>query len=123
MRIVTWNCNGALRRKLSEVDQLQSDIVVVQECENPAEFGGEYGNWADQYAWAGSNKNKGIGVFVKGDLSITPLDWPDYGLAQFLPVRINNELDILAVWTKQTTPAHFAMSDSSGNILICTGQS
>lgn len=107
VRIVTWNCNGALRRKLAEIDAIQADILVIQECESPAQFGRDYEIWAGQYVWEGVNKNKGVGVFVKGNLAIRPLDWPNDGLAQFLPVRINDEFDILAVWTKQTRNSAF----------------
>ena len=37
MRIVTWNCNGAFRKKYSrlKIDDKYPDILVIQECENP----------------------------------------------------------------------------------------
>lgn len=108
MRIVTWNCNGALRRKLEQIDVLQADVLVIQECEDPAQSTADYAAWADQYIWTGSNKNKGLGVFVKGDHSIVPLDWPNNGLEQFLPVRISDEFDLLAVWTKQAGGGAFS---------------
>ena len=36
MRIVTWNCNGAFRKKYSrlKIDDKYPDILVIQECEN-----------------------------------------------------------------------------------------
>jgi exonuclease III len=107
MRIVTWNCNGAFRRKLEQIDVLQADVLVIQECEDPSRSNADYATWAGQHIWAGSNKNKGLGVFVKGDTSIAALDWPSEGLEQFLPVRINDEFDLLAVWTKQAGGAAF----------------
>jgi exonuclease III len=101
MRIVTWNCNGAFRRKFEQIGELQADICVIQECEDPAQSNADYLRWAGQYVWSGSNKNRGIGVFVKGDFTISLLDWPNNGLEQFLPVRINDDFNLLAVWTKR----------------------
>jgi exonuclease III len=75
MRFVTWNCNGAFRRKLEQVEALKADVLVIQECENPAQYSGEYEIWSGNYLWTGTNKTRGLGVFVKGALSIKPLDW------------------------------------------------
>jgi exonuclease III len=102
VRIVTWNCNGAFRNKLDQLEALQADILIIQECEDPVKIGGGYLEWAGQHVWDGANKSKGLGVFVKGDFSIARLGWPSDGLEQLLPVRINDEFDLLAVWTKQT---------------------
>ncbi len=99
MKIVTWNCNGALRKKYDALDAFDADLLVVQECEDPAQSTKAYAEWAGNYLWTGGSKNKGLGVFPKKGISIEKLDWPDDGLQQFLPCRVNDQFNLLAVWT------------------------
>lgn len=80
---------------------LEADVYVIQECEDPAVSTPDYQDWAGDHFWAGNIAHKGIGVFVKNGLSLAPLDWPDHGLQQFLPVQIDGRLNLLAVWTKR----------------------
>ena len=118
MKIVTWNCNGALRRKLLAVDELNADVLVVQECEDLARSTEDYRRWAGGYLWIGESPNRGIGIFPKNGHSVRALDWhgvfrlaglesqseaiqwasPDLRL--FLPFSIDDQLTGLAVWTK-----------------------
>ncbi len=49
MKIVTWNCQGALRSKIDKIDTLGADILVIQECENPKYSTTEYKKWAGKY--------------------------------------------------------------------------
>lgn len=118
MKIVSWNCNGALRNKTDALDQLDADIFVIQECENPSESSKTYKDWAGNYLWIGETKNKGIGVFPKNGQTVTRLDWDGEfeilgiksnnsslkwstkSLKFFLPFKINNSLNVIGVWTK-----------------------
>jgi len=118
MRIITWNCSGALRKKTEQLDLLKADILVVQECEDPAESTKEYKEWAGDYLWIGSSKNKGIGIFPKKGNKVTSikrqgifeiegiksksqsLKWSTNELKLFLSFKINNKYNALAVWTK-----------------------
>ena len=108
MRIVTWNCAGALRRKTAAIDALGADILVVQECENPATSDSGYADWAGNYVWTGAIKHKGIGVFARHGVAIEELGWNGDGLAHFLPVRIGGRLDLLAVWTQPVVPSTYS---------------
>ena len=62
MNIITWNCNGGLRNKIKEVDSLNGDILIIQECEDPTQSTPQYKEWAGDYLWIGTSKNKGIGI-------------------------------------------------------------
>ena len=106
MKIVTWNCNGAFRKKYHLFNNIELDILIIQECENPALSTEKYRIWADDYLWIGTNKNKGLGIFVKNNHSLKLLDWSDKNinyqnemLELFLPVSVN-DITILGVWTK-----------------------
>jgi len=107
MKVVTWNCSGALRKKHHALDELQPDLLVIQECENPAESTHHYREWAGTYLWSGENKNKGIGVFAKAGARLAGLDWNNEGLQSFLPCKVNDAIDLVAVWTKYANSPNF----------------
>ncbi len=108
MKIVSWNCNGAFRKKYHILDSLQADILVIQECEDPSRSDTDYQNWAQNHLWHGKTKNKGIGIFAKAGIHLEKIEWPDDGLELFLPCRIDRRFIMLAVWTKQANSPNFA---------------
>ncbi|WP_323755665.1 endonuclease/exonuclease/phosphatase family protein [Roseivirga sp.] len=113
MKIVTWNCNGAFRKKFEAISAIKADIYVIQECENPKECKDEkYNSWAKNYLWIGDTKNKGIGIFSnRNSINLTKLDWSnsfeDHSVKHFLPCRVNDEFNILGVWTHQNNSPTF----------------
>jgi exonuclease III len=107
MRIVTWNCGGALRRKRIALEPLEADILVIQECENPAVSRDvPYRQWAGDHLWIGTNKDKGLGVFVKPGIELELIDLDPGRLELFLPCRVAG-ISMLAVWTKQANSPTF----------------
>lgn len=100
MRILTWNCHGAFRRKFHLLDHFEADVLVIQECEEPSALYRDYNTWATQYVWTGDNKSKGLGIFVKDGHAIEALNWSTAGASYFLPARVNNDLEIIGVWTQ-----------------------
>jgi exonuclease III len=104
LKILTWNCNGALRKKFEHLLDYNADIYVIQECENPNETQHEnYKKWAENHLWIGDNKNKGIGIFARKNTRLDKLNWTDKyedkKVKHFLPCRVNQDYDLLAVWT------------------------
>ncbi|MDN5092016.1 hypothetical protein [Aliarcobacter butzleri] len=76
MKILTWNCNGAFRKKAYLLDDLELDIYIIQECENPNTYSKEKERKTN-YLWKGNNKNKGLGIFAKDNIKLKMLDWSD----------------------------------------------
>ncbi len=108
LRVATWNCNGALRKKWGRLAALKADVYVVQECEDPGQTKDDaYNDWCVNHLWTGANKNKGLGVFASGAMTIqvVPLDLAPLEL--FLPCRVDGDWPLLATWTKQANSPNF----------------
>ncbi|MGS4347115.1 endonuclease/exonuclease/phosphatase family protein [Myroides odoratus] len=112
MKIITWNCNGAFRNKYKTLNKFDVDILIIQECENPMLTNDLlYKDFAKNYLWIGDNKNKGVGIFAKEGIQLKRLQWSnqykDHFVKYFLPCRVNNEFDLLAVWTHKNNSPNF----------------
>ncbi|MEQ8324039.1 MAG: endonuclease/exonuclease/phosphatase family protein [Cytophagales bacterium] len=99
MKVISWNSNCAFRNKFELLDSYDADILIIQECEDPASSkDNKYRDWATNYLWIGENKHKGLGVFAKDDISLTPLDWESKKLKYFIPCSVNGQFNLLGVW-------------------------
>jgi len=112
MKLVTWNCSGAFRKKCHLIESVcKPDLLVIQECEDPSKSTSNYRKWAGDYLWIGKNKNKnknnGIGIFDRSGLGLHALDWDPGRLELFLPVQLNSGPILLAVWTKEANSPTF----------------
>jgi exodeoxyribonuclease III len=105
MKLITWNCQGAFRKKAQQLDRfepaIEPTIVVIQECESPAKlrFPADLRR-PDDFLWQGDNLDKGVGVFAYGDLRLTLDDSYDPSIRHCIPLRVSGKLDLnlLAVW-------------------------
>jgi len=128
MRFISWNCRGAFRRKFTALDKLVADLLIIQECENPAIAAPayrDYQKWAGregaEYLWRGDSPHKGLGVFSRTRLPLRAQAWQkeislpigqsgaalSYSSAElklFLPFAFG-DYQILAVWTKKGSGA------------------
>jgi len=94
MKLVTWNCNQAFRKKQHQLLKLQPDIAVVPECENPT----EKGDWSEftDWRWTGEDQHKGLGVFTRNDITIS--DTTNIVEANHLLHVETDVVDVFAVW-------------------------
>lgn len=107
LRLVSWNCAGAFRRKSAALDQFDADVLVIQECEDPAVIGGSYLEWAGDHLWLAGGRHKGLGVFACKGHALEPLDWDNGGFGNFLPCRIDGAQLLLAIWARDAKSATF----------------
>lgn len=92
MIITTWNCNLKLKSKYEYIESLDSDILIIQECEKLKQD--YFPN--TQYFWTGRDENKGLGVLVKKDTAkISKLH--NQNFIHFLPIEIDG-LNVMGVW-------------------------
>src|SRR4030095_8014590 len=102
MRIITWNCNMAFRKKADTILKYQPDILVVPECEHPdkLKFNSDTPKPKD-LLWFGSNQHKGLGIFAYGDFTFKLLRThrPEFRL--IIPIKVTGKLfqfTLYAVW-------------------------
>ena len=102
MRVISWNCNMAFRKKAHKALSLSPDILVVSECESPPKqhFPSEI-RLPHSRLWVGDNPNKGLGVFSYTGFELTIHEAYDPSLKYIVPVKVSNDrgqFTLLAVW-------------------------
>ena len=98
MKIISWNCRGAFRKKFDIIEKYDADIYVIQECEKPEKYPKEFSRFLTNYIWYGENDNKGLGIFAKPNIKMVNNNWPVYCLRHFISVKINDCFDLVGVW-------------------------
>lgn len=105
MKIITWNCNMAFRKKAEFILIEQPNILIVPECENPDKliFKNDLNKPTDQY-WFGQNPNKGIGIFSYSDFKIELLSIHNPEFKYVIPLSVSNDninLTVFAIWAQK----------------------
>ena len=102
MKIITWNCNMAFRKKAAVILAHKPDILVIPECEHPdkLKFEKEIARPTDSL-WFGTNQNKGLGVFSYSKFRFKLLDSHNPELKMIIPIAVTGgSLDFIlyAIW-------------------------
>ena len=91
LRIVSWNCNMALRHKFEALLALRPDVAIIQECAKPDEGWRPACRDAD---WIGFNAQKGLGIFTFGDLTLRRHASYSDRFSLYLPVEIRRPVPL-----------------------------
>jgi len=102
MKIITWNCNMAFRKKAKYLVEQKADIVIVPECECPEKLiFPEDVPKPDQVLWYGQNLNKGLGIFGYGKIKFKELDCHNRKLKLVIPIEVTKgsmKFNLFAIW-------------------------
>lgn len=98
MKIVSWNCNMALRNKWAKLALLDADIYVIQECAQ-GDIQAIEASSGMQNFWMGANKHKGLGLLVRKPYKAEAFE--DTGLTWIGSVSISGPetFHLYPVWT------------------------
>lgn len=102
VRLVAWNCNMALHRKLDALLSLRPDVAVISECAAPevlAARGVDLNRFSGAL-WIGTNRHKGLGIFGFGEYAVRAAPEIGYRLRHILPAHVEGPLpfNLLGVW-------------------------
>ena len=107
MRLVAWNCNMALERKIDVLLALEPDIAVVCECAEPARLRQRSRSpWIEgRPVWIGRNPHKGLAVFAFNGYRARLARSYHPSLRYVAPVHIDGPTtcNLLAVWAQNAS--------------------
>lgn len=102
MRIITWNCNMAFRKKAEFILACKPDILVVPECEHPDKLKFTEGTPVpDNILWHGTNQHKGLAVFSYSGFKFRLMDCHNPAFKNILPIAVKGRkinFILFAVW-------------------------
>lgn len=102
MNLITWNCQGAFRKKAEIILQHQPDILVIQECENPDKLVfNPKTQRPNDFLWFGDNEHKGLGVFSYSKYKFQLIKQHNAEIKFVVPISvIGGQIDfkLFAIW-------------------------
>lgn len=111
LRVVAWNTNMALHRKLQALSQLEPDVAIVSECANPETLRQRLPTnmQLPSMVWVGGTPNKGLGILGFGPFTVELSETYDKRLQWILPARLHGPLSItvLGVWANNHRASEF----------------
>jgi exonuclease III len=100
VRLISWNCQGAFRKKYSLIARFKPDLAVIQECEDPHRIPWKMGCPPNEAVWCGDNPTRGLGIFSWAGLTFQPLEQIDETIRYCLPLQVRGSrpMNLIAVW-------------------------
>lgn len=107
MKIVTWNCNMAFRKKAHLLIEYKPDIVIIPECEHPDKLVFPKNAPAPtDILWFGTNKNKGLGILSYNRFRLRRFRDYNESIKFVAPVTVSNDKEnfmLYAIWANNPT--------------------
>jgi exonuclease III len=108
MRVITWNCKQNFRKKYSDIEFFNPDILVIPECESLDKINFKlFKNPPTDSYWIGENQNKGLGVFTFNNFKISLYKNYNEDFKYILPLIVSNNnetYNLIGVWTQKIGP-------------------
>jgi exodeoxyribonuclease-3 len=107
MRIITWNCNMAFRKKAAIILKHKPDILIVPECEHPDKL--KFGDGTpkpEDILWFGNNANKGLGIFSYSQFKFKLRKTHDPRFQTIIPIAVTGgqfDFTLYAIWAWNPT--------------------
>ena len=97
MRIITWNCQMAFRKKSDFLFSKQPDIAIVPECSkrDSQDFCPE----GYSSLWFGENLNKGVAIFCLSTWKVSSIEAPKHRWVIPLEIKGPEDFTLIAVWS------------------------
>lgn len=101
MRIISWNCGGAYRKKIDKILELDPDIAIIQECESLEILSASCKEKIPlkSFWFGGFYPHKGIGVFFYKDCQFLSMEY-DISIEFIIPMKIKSDFDfyLFPIW-------------------------
>jgi exodeoxyribonuclease III len=112
LRLVTWNCQGAFRKKYTHIAGFAPDLAVIQECEHPDKLTWKAGSPPTSMLWVGDNATKGLGIFSWSSAEFSLLDGYDARIRYCVPIQVQAPyaFNLIAVWAMDTRDSRVSYS-------------
>ena len=102
MKIISWNCNMAFRKKAAFILALKPDILIIIECEHPDNllFAAGTPKPVDSL-WFGKNKHKGLAIFSYSNYRFRILENHNEEFKMIIPIEVTGEhfnFNLFLIW-------------------------
>jgi exonuclease III len=102
MKLITWNCNMAFRKKAAAILVHKPDLLIVPECEHPARLIFPTGTpIPTDIVWYGKNPNKGLGIFSYSKFRFMLMKDHNPKFKMILPIAVTDgkiSFNLFAIW-------------------------
>jgi exodeoxyribonuclease III len=127
MRVVSWNCCQAFRKKWKYADAFAPNVVIVPEAEEPARLPADLLDRYPYHAWIGDIPFKGLLVLGDREHPLRIADAYNPQHRYVLPVEVLcQRLTLFAVWTQRdklgTYTEHLSRALEDYAVMLANGK-